>query len=148
MVKDIAQCRDLRAILSNRRERFDSKRRVCCGRIYYKKISKDGYDRFLLLLSFESLFEHLDSIEQSLNMLNTSGKNLIDQLFLTGDGANRFISCEFKNGKLDFQTACIVSPADFFRKETVGWLHNHYSFVEHSILTEEQRQKVRDGIAF
>lgn len=113
-----------------------------------KKICKDGYDRFLLWLSFESLLDHLDSIEESLNKLNTSGKILIDQLFLTGDGANRFISCEFKDGKLDFRTACIVKPADFFREKTVDWLHNHYSYVENSILTESQRQKIRDGIAF
>lgn len=113
-----------------------------------KKISKDGYDRFLLWLSIESLYDHLDSIEESLNMLNTSGKILIDQLFITGNSPNRFISCEFKDRKLDFQTAYIVNPTEIFRKKTVDWLHNHYIYVENSILTEEERQKIRDGIVF
>ena len=81
-------------------------------------------------------------------MVNSSGKILIDQLFITGDGNNRFISCNFKNGKLDFKTVHVVSPVDFFRKETVQWLHDNYSYVEHSILTESQRQKVKAGIAF
>ena len=113
-----------------------------------KKIEEEGYDRFLLWLSFESLLDHISSIEDSPNLLNASGKILIDQLFLTGDGDNRFISCDFKDGKLDFRTACIVRPTDFFRKETVNWLHDNYGYVENSILTEEQLQKVRDSIAF
>ena len=113
-----------------------------------KETNTDGYNRFLLWLSFESLIDHLSSIEEAPNMVNSSGKILIDQLFITGDGDNRFISCDFKNGKLDFKTARIVSPTDFFRKETIQWLHDNYCYVEHSILTESQRQKVKDGIAF
>lgn len=113
-----------------------------------KKINIEGYDRFLLWLSFESLLDHISCIEESPNMLKTSGKILIDQLFLTGDGDNRFISCDIKDGKLDFRTARIVTPAEFFRKETVQWLHDNYGYVENSILTETQRQKVREGIVF
>lgn len=113
-----------------------------------KETNIGGYDRFLLWLSFESLIDHLGSIEEDPSMVNSSGKILIDQLFITGDGDNRFISCDFKNGKLDFKTAHIVLPMDFFRMETVQWLHDNYHYVEHSILTESQRQKVKDGIAF
>ena len=113
-----------------------------------KETNTDGYDRFLLWLSFESLLDHLVSIEEAPNMVNSSGKILIDQLFITGDGDNRFICCDFKNGKLDFKTARIVSPVESFRKETVQWLHDNYGYVEHSILTESQRHKVKNGIVF
>lgn len=113
-----------------------------------KETNTDGYDRVLLWLSFESLLDHLDSIESASNMVNSSGRILIDQLFITGDGDNRFISCDFKNGKLDFKTAHIVSPVESLRKETVQWLHDNYEYVEHSILTESQRQKVKDSIVF
>ena len=113
-----------------------------------KETHTDGYDRFLLWLSFESLIDHLSSIEEAPNMVNSSGRILIDQLFITGDGDNRFRCCDFKNGKLDFKTAHIVSPVEDFRKETVQWLHDNYGYVEHSILTESQRQKVKDGIVF
>lgn len=113
-----------------------------------KETQIDGYDRFLLWLSFESLIDHLSSIEDDHNIVNSSGRILIDQLFITGDEDNRFICCDFKNGKLDFKTAHIVSPVDSFRKETVQWLHDNYGYVEHSILTESQRQKVKEGIIF
>ena len=54
-------------------------------------------------------------------MMNSSGKILIDQLLITGDGHNRFMGCDFKNGKLDFKTAHIVSPGTFFgRKQYNG----------------------------
>ena len=54
----------------------------------------------------------------------------------------------FLNGKLDFITARIVNPANFFRKETVDLLRDNYRYVENSILTDSQRQKVRDKVAF
>lgn len=81
-------------------------------------------------------------------MINSSGKILIDQLFITGNGYNRFICCNFKDGKLDFKTAYIVSPRAFFREETARWLHDNYQYVEYSLLTEDQRKKVKNGIGF
>lgn len=105
-----------------------------------KEIERDGYNRFLLWLSAESILDHLSSIEDSLNMANTTGKVLIDQLFITGDNMNRFMSCEFKNGKFDFRTARIVYPTEYFRMETTEWLKKNYRYVENSILTETQRK--------
>ena len=82
-----------------------------------KETNKDDYNRFLIWLSFENIIDHLNSIEEAHNMVNSSGKILIDQLFITGNGYNRFICCNFKNGKLDFKTAYIVSPRFFFAKK-------------------------------
>lgn len=113
-----------------------------------KEINQDGYDRFLLCLSFDGLATCLNSIEASLELAHSSGKILIDQLLITGNNDNRFLSCDFSNGRLDFKTAHIVNPTCFFRKETVDWLHNNYGYVENSILTEAQRQKVKNGVAF
>ena len=48
-----------------------------------KETNTDGYDRFLLWLSFESLIDNLSSIEEAPNMVNSSGRILIDQLFIT-----------------------------------------------------------------
>ena len=93
-----------------------------------KETNTDGYDRFLLWLSFESLIDHLSSIEEAPNMVNSSGRILIDQLFITGDGDNRFMCCDFQNGKLDFKTAHIVSPVESFRKETVQWICRTFYF--------------------
>lgn len=108
----------------------------------------DGYDRLVLCLSFESLLSYVRKIEAVLAVETKEEKILIDQLLITGNGTNRFMSCKFSNGRLDFQTAQIVTPAEFFRKETVEWLHDNYSYVENSILTEDQRQKIKDNVVF
>lgn len=113
-----------------------------------KKIDECGYKRFLLWLSFESLMEYLDSIEESSNIIQASGKILIDQLFITGDEENRFISCELKNGKFDLKTARVVCPEKSFRMETVRWLHDNYCYVENSILTDCQRRSIKECIDF
>lgn len=108
----------------------------------------DGYDRYVLCLSFESLLSYIRKIEIVLAKGKREEKILIDQLLITGNGTNRFMSCVFSDGRLDFRTAQIVIPSEFFRKETVEWLHDNYSYVENSILTEEQRQKIKDNTAF
>lgn len=86
----------------------------------------DDYDRCVLCLSFESLLSYIKEIEAELAEEMMEGKILIDQLLVTGNGANRFVSCVFSNGRLDFKTAQNVAPADFFRKETIEWLHDNY----------------------
>lgn len=108
----------------------------------------DGYDRHVLCLSFESLLSYIRKIETALSEETSDEKILIDQLLITGNGSNRFMSCVFSNGRLDFRTAQIVTPSEFFRKETVEWLHDNYSYVENSILTREQRQMIKDKIVF
>ena len=108
----------------------------------------DGYDRLVLCLSFESLLSYVRKIEAVLAVETKDERTLIDQLLIPGNGTNRFMSCKFSNGRLDYQTAQIVTPAEFFRKETVEWLHDNYSYVENSILTEDQRQKIKDNVVF
>lgn len=112
------------------------------------KTNVEGYDRLVLCLTFESLLTYIKKIECSLSGTETDEIILIDQLLITGDGANRFMSCLFKNGKLDFRTAHTVIPAEYYRKKTVEFLHDNYCYVENSILTEAQRQKIKDKIVF
>lgn len=113
-----------------------------------EKIDFCGYDRFLLCLTFESIVNYLSEIESAPEMVTCSGKVLIDQLLVTGDGDNRFISCNFLNGKLDMATAQIVIPDGRFRSITTERLHENYIYVEHSILTEHQRECIKKGISF
>ena len=113
-----------------------------------KKINENEYDRFLLWLSLESIIENIRNIEKSPYIRNSTGKLLIDQLFITGNNENRFISCEFKKGKLLLETAKVVNPIETLKKETIIILQNKYSYLENSILTDSQRKKVIDGIVF
>ena len=113
-----------------------------------EKIDFYGYDRFIICLTFESILNYLSEIESASEMVTYSGKVLIDQLLITGDGDNRFISCNFLNGKLDMTTAQIVIPDNKFRNITTEKLHKKYIYVENSILTEYQKECIRKGIPF
>lgn len=106
------------------------------------------YDRLILCLTFESLLTYIHKIEDNLEKNVGIEHVLIDQLLITGDSSNRFIRCNCSRGKLDLDTAQIVKPSDYFKKETVKWLHNNYDYVRNSILTDEQRQKIKDNIIF
>ena len=103
----------------------------------------NGHDRLIICLSSESILSYINKIEDELALDGKDERILIDQLFLTGNGANRFLSCEFSKGKMDFEKAKNIAPEQCIRKETIDWLHDHYSYVENSILTEEQKQKIR-----
>lgn len=85
------------------------------------KTNVEGYDRLVLCLTFESLLTYIKKIECSLSGTDTDETILIDQLLITGDGANRFMSCLFKNGKLDFRTAHTVIPAEYYRKKLLNF---------------------------
>jgi hypothetical protein len=112
------------------------------------KTSIEDYNKLVLCLSSESLLTYIKKIEITLAEDNTDEKILIDQLLITGDGKNRFMSCKFSNGNIDFSTAKTVKPDEYYKKETVNWLHNNYCYVEHSILTEDQKQKIKNNIIF
>ena len=80
--------------------------------------------------------------------MNQTGKILIDQLLVTGNSRNRFISCEYINGILDLTTAQTVRGDRYFKNIATKWLNAHYAYVENSILTEDQRKYVRECVPF
>lgn len=108
----------------------------------------DGYDKFLLCLTYHSLLYCLPEIEEALQKGPRQGKILIDHLLTTGNCHNRFLECDFKDGKLDFSSAKNVSPNPNFRQLTVNLLRRKPEAFENSILTRAQKEKVREGIAF
>lgn len=112
------------------------------------RTNEEDYDRLVLCLSSESLLAYIEKIEQTLAEDNLDGKVLVDQLLLTGNGTNRFISVFFSHGKFDLRTAQTVNPTDHYRKATVEWLHDNYHYAENSILTADQKQKIKDNIVF
>ena len=108
------------------------------------------YETFILCLTSDSIYEYIDKIEAELNKHNGYIRNvLIDMLFITGNGKNRFMGCERSiNGKLNLTTSKIINPPSYFKQKTVEWLHDNYSYVENSILTDEQRRKIKNNIMF
>lgn len=109
-------------------------------------IDEKDYDRYVLCLSYDSIYLVIKEIEEKLKNDSDSKRFLFDQLFLTGNTSNRFLSCVFSNGKLDYSSARIVDPPDYYRQETVEWLHDNYEYVNNSILSEELRYKIKNNI--
>ncbi len=106
------------------------------------------YDRLILCLTYESLLTYIHKIERNLQG-NIGVKHiLIDQLLITGNSSNRFIKCSFLKGRLDLNKAQIVKPSDYLKRESVKWLHNNYHYVTNSILSDEQREKIKDNVIF
>lgn len=113
-----------------------------------REVDMDGYNRYLLCLTFESLIDNFALIETDPQLANTSGRILIDQLLITGNGSNRFLCCNYANGRIDIRTATSVLPDKWFHTLAVQLLRNSYPFVENSILTEAQRQHIKEGVTF
>lgn len=106
------------------------------------------YDTLVIWLTTESFFDHIKKVEKHLSKTKKDKRVLIDWLFLTGNGQNRFMSILFSNGKFDYDTADNVEPDPFYREQTMKFLHDNYCFVEYSILTDDQRENIQEGIAF
>jgi len=109
-----------------------------------------NYDGFVLLLNIDgNIFNMMKQIERELNEQNIKGKIVIDQYLFTDNNFNRFIECNF-NSKFDFTTANNIEPYDpscNFRLETFKYLYNHCEYMENSILTDEEKELIKNGIA-
>lgn len=110
------------------------------------KLNYDRYNAFLLCLTFESILNYLERIEKEMVIQQNQGHILIDQLLITGNGPNRFISCFFDHGKIDISSAHIVTPEAHYRELSVQLLQQNYSLLKNSILTDQQRESIKQGI--
>ena len=104
------------------------------------------YDGFLLCLTFESLIDYLDCIKIEPLISCSNGKLLIDQLLITGNGRNRYVSCSFFNGKINVSSVKSVSPNKYYRKLSLCLLQKNYALLHNSILTDAQKEKIKMGI--
>ncbi len=106
------------------------------------------YDRFILCLTYDSVINYLTSIEAEPLIINFEGTLLIDQLLVTGNGRNRFITCSFNKGKVNISTAKNTSPDDSYKKLTIDLLKQHYSLLHNSILSDKEKDNIMNGILF
>ena len=104
------------------------------------------YNGFLLCLTCDSLLDYLSSIENEPLVSHSDGTLLIDQLLVTGNGNNRYISCPFNNGKISMSSIKSVSPNQYYRELSCDLLQKNYPLLKSSILTDAQRAKIRRGI--
>jgi hypothetical protein len=118
------------------------------GNYVLYQLSNDKYDHLLLCLTYESILNYLDQLENDKLLRNKSGTLLIDQLLVTGNGRNRFIACEFRDGEIILSTARNVVPENKFRDLTIKLLQVNYELLKCSILSDHQRELIMEGQAF
>lgn len=106
------------------------------------------YDVFLLCLTSESLISYLGNVEKDILLLHPSGHLLIDQLLITGNGQNRYLSCLYHNGKIDMTSFKNVFPNDYYRNLSLNLLQRNIDFLSNSILTDCQKERIKKGIVF
>ncbi len=111
------------------------------------KINEDEYTDFIISLTYESILDYIEEIESELNIEKGIRIILIDQLLTTGNNKNRFISCEYQNGKIKLFTAKNVDCKENIRKISSQILKDKYSLIENSILTKKQKQSIKEGRA-
>ncbi len=113
-----------------------------------EKLNNDEYDLFLLCLSFESIVNYLNDIESSEQIVGKSGVLLIDQLLVTGNSDNRFISCKYISGKIDINSTTKVIPEERMKELSLRLLSENKGCYKNSILTSYERQCIDKGIIF
>ena len=110
-----------------------------------KKIKENEY--YLICLSYYGFLNSLEDIENEKIIVNNYGKLIIDQLLVTGDSYNRFISCDFFKGKIKLETAKNIKVDFKLKKITSNFLKKHFSELPSSILTDNQLKKIFNGQA-
>lgn len=106
----------------------------------------DEYDVFLLCLHHESILNYIEKIKAEPLIQNQSGKLLIDQLLVTGNGNNRFLLFDFNHGILHLDHATNVEPDESYRDRAVELLSQNREFLKNSILSNQERAAIRKGL--
>lgn len=115
---------------------------------YYQTFyySMGKYRCQVLCLSYASIYSFVDSIQNDLNKKNiTKAHVLIDQLLITGNNNNRFLSVDFENGNLWFSTASIVPGDLIYRQITASYLKRKNDYLRNSILSNNQKELLKRG---
>lgn len=109
------------------------------------KLDDNKYIYFLVCLTYESILNYLNSIENDIKNSCLNGEILIDQLLVTGNGKNRFLKCEYTNGKINLSTAQNVNPENEYKFLSTKLLQQNFENIKISILTEKQKKLIIEG---
>lgn len=107
---------------------------------------KNDYDGMILCLSYESIFSYLHSIETETLVKNSTGELLIDQLLITGNTENRYISCMYNFGKIIISSAKYVNPDNYYKSLSCKILKNNVDCLKNSILSNQQKEDILNNI--
>lgn len=94
----------------------------------------------VLINTCESPFDYINEITTDLNKMSFSGIVIIDELLHSGNNSERFISCDFSNGRFmnNSFAYCAVGKQNVLRKYICEHLKEEYEYLELSGLTSHQ----------
>jgi len=95
-----------------------------------------------LCLSHENVFSFFDEVQHEPVVQNGKGYILLDQLLVTGNGENRFVSIPYDHGEIHFSRAHNASVDPSIRKLSVELLRDHVESLHNTILTDLQQEMV------
>lgn len=108
-----------------------------------QQLQDKKYNALLLWLSSESIIEYITQIEHEPLIMQSKGTLLIDQLLITGDEQNRFISSLYDHGKIDLTTTKRVEQNNY-KKISKELLRKNFELLKYSILTKKQLQEIKE----
>ena len=108
----------------------------------------DKMDGVLLIcLSHENIYSFCDELQRENLIRNGKGIILLDQLLVTGNGENRFVTIPFDRGIIDFSKAHVASADLKIRKISAELLKKNVASLHDTILTEAQQEMIQNNIA-
>ncbi len=109
-------------------------------------LNADLYDCMVICLTYESIFSYIDALQKAISDSGVKdGTVLIDQLLISGNGKNRFLTIKYSNGSFDYTSAQNIEANIKYHQITSYELKNDESLLENSILSNNQISLIKKG---
>lgn len=106
-----------------------------------------SYDWQVVCLSYDSIYSYIQLIQNDLKTQNVrKAKVVFDQLLITGNNINRFLSIEFDDNSFLFNTAQNITPEMSIRQKTHSILLKNIRLLDNCVLTEKQVNMIKKGL--
>lgn len=113
-------------------------------KIYY--LSSGSYDCLVVCLSYESIFSYINMLQNELSSKGIyNGNILIDQLLITGNRINRFLSIKVEDGNFVYTSAQNVEADHYYHQLTSSELKRNKTLLNNSILSPKQISMLSRG---
>lgn len=97
---------------------------------------------YLVCMSNDSILSFSEELENEPIIKSNEGELIVDQLLLAGVGKNRFISCKFCHGKVNFDTAKTVEATKTYDFLSSKVFSQYLDLLRYSILTDSQLELI------
>lgn len=106
-----------------------------------------SYDWQVICLSYDSIYSYIQLIQDELKFQNVNkAKVVFDQLLITGNSTNRFLSIEFHENMFLFDTAKNIIPELSIKQKTHSILAQNIKLLDNCVLTKKQVDMIKKGL--